>query len=105
MPDDLLSRFVQLRDSVLVGIQNEDRQAQKYKTTLGLINQIFLTTHGMAVSIIEDLERPKSVEIARLVLSQLNWEPLTESFHVEGLCWPLCPEHSAARGPLGQRVG
>jgi hypothetical protein len=86
MPGDLLRDFARFSNRVLVGIENRERAAQKYKATLGLINQILLKTHLMVVEKVERLETATTIEQAREILNELNRAPLTESFRLEGLC-------------------
>jgi hypothetical protein len=86
MPEDLFPAFESFTEGVLVGIAAHERAALKYKATLGLITQVLLTTHAMVVERLERLEDAKSVEEAHSILEELNWEPLTESFRLEGLC-------------------
>ena len=86
MPQDLIGDFERFSNAILVGIANHEREAQKFKTTLGLINQVLATTHAMVLDRIERLEKAESLDEARSVLAELNWEPLTESFRLEGMC-------------------
>jgi hypothetical protein len=86
MPQGLLEGFERFSSVILLGIARHEREAQKFKTTLGLINQVLNTTHQMVVEKIERLEKAASIEEARSILEELNWQPLTESFRLEGLC-------------------
>jgi len=86
MAQDFFTDFELFTDEVLGGIANHERIAQKYKTTLGMINQLLLATHRMVISRVERVEQAATVEEARSILDELNWGPLTESFRVEGMC-------------------
>jgi hypothetical protein len=86
MSDPLLDDFQRFSERILIGIEQNERPARKYKTTLGLINQIFKTTHEMVEEIVERVERAATLGEAEAALKDLNHEPLTEAFRLEGLC-------------------
>jgi len=86
MPQTLFDGFNRFGDRILLGIDRKERPASKYKWLLGQINELLKTTHGMVVEKLNRIEKAVNIETASVVLEELRFGDLQESFRVEGMC-------------------
>jgi hypothetical protein len=86
MATDLFASFGRFGDRVLVGIDNGDRRAQKFKYLIGVINQTLVVTHGIVLDRLAKIGLASTVTEVVSHLEAMRQDELAEAFRIEGLC-------------------
>jgi hypothetical protein len=86
MQDSQFDGFIEFGREVMRGLARDEQDATRYRWLLGVITELLTVTHGMIVDDLDDVIEAETIDDARTAVDRLRGEPLSRSFHAEGLC-------------------